>query len=131
MKRSYWIIAILIGILALWLFIRFFVGGNEDNWIKDSRGIWIKHGNPSEIPNYVLVQQQAISCALNLYRANETKLNFFSQCLGVCENYAVDIVSVPRTSDDNLIENQCSDYIDGKVGQFIELNKYGNIVRVV
>jgi len=131
MKRSYWIIAILIGILLLWFFIRFLVGGNEDGWVKDSRGIWIKHGNPREIPNYVLDQQQVVSCALNLYKDNETKINFSSQCLGTCGDYAIDIVHVPRISEDNLIENQCSDFSDGKVSQFIELDKNGEIVRIV
>ena len=130
MKRTYLTIAIVVGILAIWLFIRFVLGGNEDSWIKDSRGVWIKHGNPSETPSLVLEQQQAVSCALNLYNTYEKELNLSSQCLGTCGNYAVDIVHVPRTSDDNLIENQCSDYNDGKVSRFIELDKYGEIVRI-
>lgn len=40
---------ILIGIfivLAIF-FIRFFIGGNEDSWICDKQGNWIKHGHPS------------------------------------------------------------------------------------
>ncbi len=54
-----------------------------------------------------------------------------SQCLGTCGDYAVDIVHVPRTEGDNLIENQCEDYKTGKVNHFIELDKNGEIVRIV
>jgi len=51
--------------------------------------------------------------------------------LGSVGDYAIDIVNVPRTSEDNLIKNQCGDYFNGKVGHFIELDKEGSIVRVV
>ena len=128
MKRAYLIIAIIFVILTIWLFVRFILGGNEDSWIKDEKGIWIKHGNPFETPDYVLEQQEAISCAIEKFENFNEELN--SQCLGTCGNYAVDIVHVPRTSDDNLAENQCSDYNDGKVSQFIELDKYGGIVKI-
>ncbi len=57
-------------------------------------------------------------------------MNFSSQCIGVCGNYAVDIVHVPRNEEDNLQENQCEDYREGKVSRFIELDKDGNIVRI-
>ncbi len=115
-----------------WLFIRFVIGGNEDSWVKDEKGIWVKHGNPSETLNYVKEQKDIIAKALELYELRKTEgVEFSSQCIGTCENYAIDIVYVPRISEDNLIENQCSDYNDGKVSQFIELDKYGNIVRVI
>jgi len=130
-KICWWIFVISILIIVGWLFMRFVIGGNEDSWIKDEKGVWVKHGNPSEIPSYVSEQQEAINCALNLYENNKTKMNFFSQCLGTCGNYAVDIVHVPRTSDDNLLENQCQDYRLGRVSHFIELDKDGEIVRIV
>lgn len=39
------ILALLAGVMLV-LFVRFFIGGDEDTWIcKD--GQWIKHGNPS------------------------------------------------------------------------------------
>jgi len=73
-----------------------------------------------------------LNCALDLYNnAKKTGINFSSQCLGTCGNYAVDIVHVPRTNEDNLIENQCKDYIDKKVNHFIEIDKDGNIVRKI
>ena len=30
------------------------IRGGEDNWIKDSEGDWVRHGNPADIPNQVL-----------------------------------------------------------------------------
>jgi hypothetical protein len=102
---------------------------DEDSWIKNSKGIWIKHGNPSAIPSYVLEQQEAINCALGKFSSFTEEKS--SQCIGVCGDYAVDIVHVPRTAEDNLAENQCQDYVSGAVSHFIELDKNGEIVRVV
>lgn len=39
-------IAIIIGVIAVWGYLRFVVGGDEDTWICDN-GQWIKHGVPS------------------------------------------------------------------------------------
>ena len=56
--KKYFLIAIIILLLIVTiLFIRFFIGGDEDSWIKNEKGIWVKHGNPSETPSYVLEQQ--------------------------------------------------------------------------
>ena len=131
MKKIY-LILIIIGILIIgWFAIRFIIGGSEDSWIKNEKGVWVKHGFPSEIPIYVTEQQTAINCALGLYQQKKQEgIQFSSQCLGTCENYAVDIVHVPRTDEDNLVENQCSDFREGKVSEFIELDKDGSIVRI-
>jgi hypothetical protein len=126
MKKSYWMSGMVIILLLFLLLV--FLRGNEDSWIKDSRGVWIKHGNPSQMPDYVQTQQNIISCALNLYNIQNETMVFSSQCLGTCENYAVDIVHVPRTDEDNQPENQCEDYRSGKVNHFIELDKEGDIV---
>lgn len=130
MKKIY-LILIIAGVLVLaGIFI--VLRSSEDSWMKNEKGVWIEHGAPSEVPAYVLEQQDAVECALELYNAEKGKgVEFLSQCLGVCGNYAVDIVHVPRTSEDNLIENQCEDYRSGKVKDFIELDKDGNVVRVV
>lgn len=120
------VLLIIIGIIFLLL------RGNEDNWIKDSKGVWIKHGNPSNTPTEVLTQEEAIKCASNLYEiAKFNRLSFNSQCLGTCKDYAVDIVNVPRSEDDNKLENQCADFRSGKVSHFIELDKNGEIVRLI
>jgi len=117
----------LILIVCLLLLIR----GPEDSWIKDSRGVYVKHGAPANTPNYVTEQQDAIACAGNLYQQKKAEeMQFNSQCLGKCGNYAVDIVHVPRNEEDNLQENQCVDYQLGIVTKFIELDKNGEIVRI-
>ena len=103
----------------------------EDSWIKDSCGVYIKHGNPSIIPDYVEQQRDAINCADELYNQKKSEgMEFNSQCLGKCDDFVVDVVHVPRNSDDNLSENQCANFLNGKVKHFIELDKEGNIVRV-
>jgi hypothetical protein len=106
--------------------------GSEDDWIKDSRGVWIKHGNPSETPEQVLEQQETINCSLEKFNSfTETGEEINSQCLGTCNDYAVDIIHVPRAAEDNLAENQCEEYSNGDVSHFIELDENGEIVRVV
>mgnify|MGYP001598639841 CR=1 FL=1 len=135
MKKWHWILVVIVILIVGWGFIRFIVGGSEDSWIKDEKGVYAKHGNPASIPDYVKEQQDVVSCALDLYNQEKNKLTdkateFSSQCLGSCGDYAVDIVHVPRTNEDNLAENQCSDYREGKVSKFIELDKAGEIVRI-
>lgn len=127
-KKSYLIAGIVFLLLIGCVFVRFVLGGDEDDWIKDDRGVYVIHGNPSEIPNYVKEQQEAIICALN--KLNNLAEEKSSQCLGTCGDYAVDIVHVPRAEEDNLPENQCEDYGSGKVQYFIELDGNGEIVRI-
>jgi hypothetical protein len=129
-KKIYIIMGIALLILIVgWIFLRFAIGGSEDSWIKDNSGIWIKHGNPAEIPSYVLEQQDTMNCAVGKFDSFTGKVS--SQCLGTCGDYAVDLVHVPRNGEDNLAENQCSDYNKGIVQHFIELDNEGNIVRIV
>ena len=128
MKKLYWI---LIGIIILVVVI-FLVRSPEDSWIKDEKGVYVKHGVPAETPDYVKEQQDAVLCASGLYAQKKVGgMEFSSQCLGVCGNYVVDIVHVPRNEEDNKVENQCQDYREGKVEHFIEIDKDGSIVRIV
>lgn len=133
MKKTIWIIIIVIAVLIIgFIFIRSILGGSEDSWIKDSRGIWVKHGNPSETLDYVKEQQDAVSCAFGLYDIEKNKgIEFSSQCLGTCGDFVVDIVHVLRTDEDNLVENQCDDFRSGKANHFIELDRDGEIVMIV
>lgn len=128
-KKSYFVLGgIVLLLISGFIFVRFVLGGNEDTWIKDSRGVYIKHGNPSETPGYVLWQEAAISCANDLFGNFTEEKN--SQCLGTCGTHAIDIVHMPRSAEDDLAENQCEDYGKGFVNHFIELDKEGNIVRI-
>jgi hypothetical protein len=129
MKKLYLILGIIFFVLIVAIILIFFKG-NEDDWIMDSRGVWIKHGNPFNTPDYVLIQQQLIVCALALYD-NYPYENISSQCLGSCNTHAIDIVHVPRTAEDDLEKNQCEAFRRGQLTHFIELDKEGNIVRIV
>jgi len=122
---------IIIGIVAALIILVFVLRGNEDDWIKDSRGVYVEHGKPAGIPSYVLEQKEAINCASSLYDGEKVKGAIFnSQCLGRCGNYSVDIVHVPRIAEDNLAENQCLDFMEKKTSHFIELDNNGNVVRI-
>jgi len=79
----------------------------------------------------IINSREIQDCVNNLYQQKKNSgLNFSYQCLGICGDYAVDIVHVPRIDEDNLVENQCQDYLQGKIKKFIELAGNGSIVRV-
>jgi len=125
----YVIVALIIVVLAL-VFV--LIRGNEDSWIQDANGVWIKHGSPANVSEKIQMQENALRCAHELYNDfASSKVKIDSQCLGVCFGYVVDFVHVPRNVDDNKKENQCSDYASGKVTNFIELDKSGDVVSVV
>jgi hypothetical protein len=127
-KLFFGIIIIAIFVLGIFFILKI----NEDNWIKNSKGIWTRHGNPAETPIEVKEQQKIIACATDIYSQFKTKgMVFSSQCLGACGNYSIDIVHVPRTAEDDKTENQCEEYLNGKTNHFIELDKEGNIVRII
>jgi hypothetical protein len=130
--RLYWLLIVGFALILLSGFLLLFLRGDEDTWIKDEKGIWIEHGNVFAKPDYVKEQEEAIACAKNLYfKAKNNNLDFNSQCLGTCRDYSVDIVNVPRNAEDDKIENQCSDFRNKITPYFIEIDKNGNIVRVV
>ena len=129
-KKIHLIILLAFLFLAVVLaFVRFVIGGNEDGWVKDERGVYVAHGSPSEVPGYVVWQNAAIACSYDLFDNLSEEKN--SQCLGYCGNYAVDVVHVPRSAEDDLTENQCGDYGSGFVSHFIELGKSREIVRII
>jgi hypothetical protein len=131
-KLIFWSVLIFIAALIIILILRFFFFGSEDAWIKNDKGVYVKHGNPAETPKEVEAQQSAIDAAIQIYNSKKIlEMDFSSQCLGTIKDYALDIVHVPRTAEDDLPENQCEDFKTGKVTHFIELDKNGNIVRVV
>jgi len=132
MKKIHLILIIIAVLVIGWFFVRFLFGGSEDSWIKDSRGVWVKHGAPSETPDYVTEQQEIINCSMQKYESfTILTVEISSQCLGTCGDYAIDIVHAPRTEEDNLIENQCEDYRNGAVSHFVELDRDGNVVKIV
>ena len=85
----------------------------------------------SSIFGYTSEQEPIVLCAKKLYNEKKSLMTFSNQCLGTCGDYAIDIVHVPRSEEDDLAENQCEDFRQKQVNHFIELNKNGEIVRIV
>lgn len=46
-------------------------------------------------------------------------------------DWALDIAHNPRVETDDLPENQCADYREGKVHHFVELDPTGNLIRAI
>lgn len=129
-ESFYWILGIVFLILVILIFL--IIRGFEDSWILEKNGVYVKHGHPFNTPSYVKEQLDVIKCAGDLYKkANETGVIFNSQCLGRCNNYSIDIVNSFRTSEDDKIDNQCSDYRNKITSNFIELDKTGEIIRII
>ena len=130
--RLYWLLIVGFALILLAGFFLLLLRGDEDTWIKDEKGVWIEHGNANIKPDYVNKQSNAIACAKKLYEDAKTSgMEFNSQCLGKCNDYFVDVVNVPRNADDDKPENQCPDYKNKITKYFIELDKNGEIMRVV
>ncbi|MCX6809765.1 MAG: hypothetical protein NTZ65_03415 [Candidatus Berkelbacteria bacterium] len=107
--------------------------GNEDDWIKDLNGVWVKHGNPANTPQEVQDQQQLIGEAQHLfYEAQDNNQDLSNgPCLGATGDYAVDIAHNPREAIDDQAQNQCADYASGKLKHFIELDLNGTVIRTI
>jgi hypothetical protein len=113
-------------ILAIFIYLR----AEENYWIQDSKGVWIKHGSPLKTPEEVLTQQRIIICAKDLY-SKFPKENISSQCLGSCDNYAVDLVNNPKIEEDSFEKNLCESIVRGQLTRVIEMDKEGNIITII
>ena len=76
----------------------------------------------------------AIASALVLYKkASVVGVDMSNgPCLtnDLIPGWVVDIVHSPRDLSDDLPENQCRAYLEGRATHFIELDANGNLVRV-
>lgn len=75
----------------------------------------------------------AVSAALKVYKDQVGKIDFSNgPCLtnDLIPNWVADIVHNPREVVDNLPENQCPAYLEGRAKHFVELDPNGNIIRV-
>ncbi len=134
MKKKYWILVIVIVLVVAGIYLSF-------NKKEDLTGSTIEKTEKEKTAeaeegetNLILEQQKAIVQARELYaQKRQEGMRFESQCLGTVGDqikYAVDIVHVPRNAEDDLIENQCSDFRTGKIRHFVELDRGGNIFRI-
>jgi hypothetical protein len=117
-----YVVVALIVVIAILLFV--LIRGNEFNLSGKQEHFF-------NTTDKVIAQENALRCAHELYNDfASSKIKISSQCLGTCFGYVVDFVHVPRIAEDDNAQNQCSDYLSGKVSNFIELDKNGNVVRV-
>lgn len=76
----------------------------------------------------------AISAAFSLYK--ERLAQGVDMTDGPCltndlmPSWVVDIVHSPREKIDDLPQNQCQAYLEGRAIHFVELDANGNLVRV-
>ncbi len=77
--------------------------------------------------------ETAINQANHLYRQEKAKGRDFSNgpCLSdaLLPNWVVDIAHNPRLPIDDLPQNQCPGYSQGKAQHFVELDTGGNLIR--
>lgn len=93
----------------------------------DQNSLTYKPGAVSEI-------DQAVTKAILLYQQKKSAgvdLSY-GPCLSnnLMPNWVADIVHSPRIPADNLPQNQCSAYLEGKAKHFVELDTDGKLVRV-
>jgi hypothetical protein len=79
-------------------------------------------------------RQQAIRQAYALYEKAKARGMNFSRgpCISNGKDivgWVVDIAHRPRQPVDDLPQNQCSAFIDGKVDHFVELDPRGRLIR--
>ena len=89
------------------------------------------NGSSEIIPKREL--ETAINQAKYFYNQKKMRGEDFSNgpCLSnaLMPGWVVDIVHQPRKAIDDLLENQCSAYVEGSAKHFVELDIDGNFVR--
>lgn len=97
---------------------------------------WIEEKSPDKKPYKPGVSKEidtAINQAQNLYRFRKSLNEDFSKgpCLSndLIPGWVADIVHSPRQPIDDLKENQCSAYLEGRADHFVELDLDGNLIR--
>lgn len=93
--------------------------------------LYFNQNNQKAIPRNEV--DTAVNQAKFLYRQRKEMGEDFSSgpCLSnaLMPGWVVDIAHVPRLAIDDLPENQCPAYIEGKAQHFVELDMEGNLIR--
>jgi len=78
--------------------------------------------------------ETAVNQAKYFYEQKKLRGEDFSNgpCLSndLMPGWVVDIVHQPRQAIDDLPENQCPSFIEGRAKHFVELDTLGNLVRI-
>jgi hypothetical protein len=89
--------------------------------------------NPTNISD--TNREEAVRRAKELFQQKKAEGMDFSNgpCLAeeIIQDWCVDVAHNPRQPVDNLPENQCQSYREGRVHHFVELDTNGDIIRAV
>lgn len=90
---------------------------------------------PKASNNPVTISQNVLDLAEKLYQEKKAQGLSFSDgpCLSnnIFPDWVVDIAHNPRQPIDDITENQCSAFREGKAHHFIELDPNGNLIRMM
>lgn len=93
--------------------------------------IFINSGGPKSTPKSEI--DTAVNQAKFLYSQRKAADEDFSNgpCLSdaLMAGWVVDIAHSPRLPIDDLPENQCPAYLEGRAGHFVELDTEGNLIK--
>lgn len=96
--------------------------------------LWFNVKNQKYVPGRFSEHDKAVNQALVLFQeAKKTNIDLSKgPCLSnaLLEGWVADIVHSPRQDLDDLPENQCSAFREGRAKHFVELDLEGNAVRV-
>lgn len=96
--------------------------------------ITVVFSKPSDKRETKLTIDKAVATAQDIYRRKVSAGTNLSNgpCLtnDLMIGWVADIVHNPRQSIDDLPENQCQAYLEGRAIHFIELDLNGNLVRL-
>ncbi len=102
--------------------------------ISNRKGSLYEQTQNTYKPGVVTEVDTAVRQAQLLYRQKKGQGLDFTDgpCLtnDLMPNWVADIVHNPRTKIDDLPQNQCQAYIEGRAKHFVELDTNGNLVRV-
>jgi hypothetical protein len=95
-------------------------------------------GDEIKAPDYkkgeVRLVDKAVEGAETVYQQQKNEGVDFSKgpCLtnDLMTDWVADIVHSPRQDIDNLPEYQCIAYVEGRAHHFVELDPFGNLIRV-
>lgn len=76
---------------------------------------------------------KAVNQAQYIFKIKEEGEDFQNgPCLSndLLPNWVADIAHVPRLAIDDLPENQCSAYLEGRAKHFVELSTEGQLIRI-
>ncbi len=127
-KKFLYYSAIAVGFLIFVSFI--YLSAVPKSVIAPSKNSESTNTAKSQPPNFK-GNEDAFKNALNLYiqKKQEGVDMTNGPCLGkVAEDWVLDIAHKPREAVDNKPENQCPDYLSGKVKHFIEFDPSGKLI---